>query len=207
MKCERPSELPGNGFALSAGAGAIVCGDMESIGETLREARHQKQVSLEDASRATKIKVDILEQLESDEFSRLVSPTYTKGFLKLYAEYLGLDSQSIVSAYLSSQGGLQRQGLHMETAATMQHRQNELHLSVRGIALVVAGLSVAALIIWGLTTWWTRPPPVEQPVAVAPVETEPAIVAVAPSVARADFEPTYQPKPTEPALLELPAAK
>ncbi len=78
---------------------------MESIGENLREARHNKKVSLEDASRATRIKIDILEQLESDEFDRLAAPTYTKGFLRLYAEYLGLDSQSSVDAYLKSQGG------------------------------------------------------------------------------------------------------
>ena len=83
---------------------------MESIGEILREARHHKRASLEDASRATRIKMDILEQLEADEFDRLAAPAYTKGFLKLYSEYLGLDSQAMVDAYLRSQGGLRRQG-------------------------------------------------------------------------------------------------
>src|SRR6266404_7902177 len=67
---------------------------MESIGEILREARHNKRASLEDASRATRIKMDILEQLEADEFDKLAAPAYTKGFLKLYSEYLGLDSQA-----------------------------------------------------------------------------------------------------------------
>jgi len=52
---------------------------MESIGENLREARHNKKVSLEDVSRATRIKMEILEQLESDEFDRLAAPAYTKG--------------------------------------------------------------------------------------------------------------------------------
>jgi len=83
---------------------------MDSIGETLREARHNKKASLEDASRATKIKFEILEQLEADEFDRIAAPAYTKGFLKLYSEYLGLDSQSITEAYLRSQGGLRRRG-------------------------------------------------------------------------------------------------
>ncbi len=78
---------------------------MDSIGDTLREARHNKRASLEDASRATKIKMEILEQLEADEFDRMVAPAYTKGFLKLYAEYLGLDSHSVAEAYLRSQGG------------------------------------------------------------------------------------------------------
>ena len=53
---------------------------MESIGDTLREARHNKRASLEDASRATKIKMEILEQLEADEFDRMVARLTPKGF-------------------------------------------------------------------------------------------------------------------------------
>src|SRR5579863_9513910 len=120
---------------------------MESIGENLREARHNRKVSLEDASRATRIKIDILEQLESDEFDRLAAPTYTKGFLRLYAEYLGLDSQSIVDAYLRSQGGLRRQGLHMETEKTIRARKpRELQLPLRSVGLVVFGLSLTVAV-------------------------------------------------------------
>src|SRR2546425_558030 len=93
---------------------------MESIGDILREARHAKQASLEDAARSTKIKLEILERLEADEFSALAAPMYTKGFLKLYAEFLGLDASAIVDAYLKSQGGLRRQGLHVETEAALR---------------------------------------------------------------------------------------
>src|SRR5260370_3949503 len=122
--------------------------NMESIGETLREARHQKRASLEDASRATRIKMEILEQLEADEFDRLAAPTYTKGFLKLYAEYLGLDSQWVVETYLRSQGGLRRQGLHMETEKTIRARKpSELHLPLRSVGLAVAGLTVAVFAV------------------------------------------------------------
>ena len=111
---------------------------LESIGETLREARHNKRASLEDASRATKIKFEILEQLEADEFDRLAAPAYTKGFLKLYAEYLGLESQAIVEAYLHSQGGLRRQGLHVETEKAIRARKpRELQLPLGRVALVV----------------------------------------------------------------------
>ncbi len=117
---------------------------MESIGEILREARHHKRASLEDASRATRIKMEILEQLEADEFDRLAAPAYTKGFLKLYSEYLGLDSQAMVDAYLRSQGGLRRQGLHVETEKTVRARKPpELKLPLRSVGMVVAGLTVA----------------------------------------------------------------
>src|SRR5260221_8044087 len=116
---------------------------MESIGETLRQARENRRVSLEDASRVTKVKLDILQHLEADEFDRLAGPMYAKGFLKLYAEYLGLDAQVVMDSYLRSQGGLRRQGLKVETEATIRARKpNELHLPMRRVVTVVAALSL-----------------------------------------------------------------
>ncbi len=130
---------------------------MDSIGETLREARHQKEVSLEDVARQTKVKMDILEKLEAGEFDQLVSPTYAKGFLKMYAEYLGLDSASLVEAYVKSQGGLRRQGLQVETvAATRKRRPGELKLPVRELIAVVGGLTVAVLVVVVIVSVWGR---------------------------------------------------
>jgi cytoskeletal protein RodZ len=172
---------------------------MESIGENLREARHNKKVSLEDASRATRIKIEILEQLEADEFDRLAAPTYTKGFLKLYAEYLGLDGPSVVEAYLRSQGGLRRQGLHMETEKAIRARKpRELELPLRGVGLVVAGVTLAVLIVVlgrSLLSRRGSAAPVRQATALQP--------ATAP---KADFDAYYRPKPRPPMELVEPAA-
>jgi cytoskeletal protein RodZ len=172
---------------------------MESIGENLREARHNKKVSLEDASRATRIKIDILEQLESDEFDRLAAPTYTKGFLRLYAEYLGLDSQSIVDAYLKSQGGLRRQGLHVETEKTFRARKpRELQLPLRGVGLVVFGLTLAVLVVVvGRSVFSRRGSPAPQTTTAA----------TQPDVPKADFDAYYQPKPKPAPELVEPAAR
>src|SRR2546428_12502995 len=129
----------------------------ESIGETLREARHQKRASLEDASRATKIKMEILEKLEADEFNALAAPMYTKGFLKLYAEYLGLDSAEVVDAYLKSQGGLRRQGLHVETEAQIRARRpRELQLPIAAVVRVVAALTLTVLGVFMGHHWWVQ---------------------------------------------------
>jgi len=173
---------------------------MESIGEILREARHHKRASLEDASRATRIKMEILEQLEADEFDRLAAPAYTKGFLKLYSEYLGLDSQSMVDAYLRSQGGLRRQGLHVETEKTVRARKPpELKLPLRSVGMVVVGLTLAVLAIVLIKSRSSHP---------APVPMEPVVSATAPSMPKADFDAYYQPKPTPaPELVEPPTNK
>jgi cytoskeletal protein RodZ len=177
--------------------------ESESIGEILREARHQKKLSLEEASRATKIKLEILEKLESDEFDRLAAPMYTKGFLKLYAEYLGLDSQFVVDSYLRSQGGLRRQGLQVETEKTARERKPpEVRLPVRSVVMVVAGLTVAVVLGLVGRSLWTR----RAAHKVAPASQAAAVAA--PNMPKADFEAYYQPK-TKPApeLLEPPSVK
>jgi cytoskeletal protein RodZ len=171
---------------------------MEPIGDLLREARHSKKAMLEDASRATKIKIDILEKLEAGAFDQLAAPAYAKAFLKLYAEYLGLDSQAIVEAYLRSQGGLRREGLQVQTeAAAQQHRRTqELELPMRGIVFTVAAVTVVVFGLWlGRNLWRAHsmerhasPPPAAKVMAPAP---------------KADFEAYYQSK-TSPQLLEPP---
>lgn len=177
---------------------------MESIGEILREARRNRRASLEDASRATKIKIEILEQLEADEFDRLAAPTYTKGFLRLYAEYLGLDSQSVVDAYLRSQGGLRRQGLHMETEKTIRARKpSELQLPLRSVGLVVLGLTVVVFaLVLGKSVFSRHGSPAAQP-APAPRTT----AAQPPAVPKADFDAYYQSKTRSAPELEPAASK
>ena len=168
----------------------------DSIGEQLREARHNKKASLEDAARSTKIKLEILENLEADEFDRLAAPMYTKGFLKLYAEYLGLDGQQIVDAYLHSQGGLRRQGLRVETEAAIRARKpRELQLPLRNVVRVVAALSLTIVVCYFGARWWL------QRKSTAPTST-PAAARTA-TLPHADFDAYYQPKnKPEPALLE-----
>jgi len=152
---------------------------MSSIGETLRTARHDRKSSLEDVSRATKIKIVVLEKLEADDFKTLGAPMYVRSFLKLYADHLGLDSKAIADAYLEGQGGLRRQGLRLETQATlMAERQNELHLPLGVVAAVVGSVTFLLLVWWGVHTWQTRRAVPPKPVALP----------------HANFDPLYQPK-------------
>jgi hypothetical protein len=69
---------------------------MPSIGQILREAREKKGVSIPDVSHSTRIKIDYLERMESDQFDRLIAPAYARSFLKMYSEYLGLNSAEML---------------------------------------------------------------------------------------------------------------
>jgi hypothetical protein len=66
------------------------------VGEQLRAARDVKGVDLHRVERDTKIRIKYLEALESGDFGDLPGEVYTRGFLRNYATYLGLDADDIV---------------------------------------------------------------------------------------------------------------
>ena len=75
-------------------------GGDRSPGEVLRLAREARGVGISEAAEATRIKIQVIEAIERDDYGRIPAPTYAKGFSKLYAEYLGLDAGPLVQAYL-----------------------------------------------------------------------------------------------------------
>ncbi len=74
---------------------------MATLGEKLRNARLEKNVTQSKAAEDTRIKFQIIEGLEKDDFSRIAAPIYGRGFVKLYAEYLGLDPAPLVAEYMA----------------------------------------------------------------------------------------------------------
>jgi cytoskeleton protein RodZ len=72
---------------------------MESFGEKLRKTRENLTYSIEQAARDTNISKRYLIALENEDFSFFPGETYLKGFLKNYADYLGLDGDELVNIY------------------------------------------------------------------------------------------------------------
>ena len=73
---------------------------MATLGQQLKAAREAKGVSEYDAGIATKILTKMIVALEADDFSVMAAPTYAKGFIRLYAGYLGLNPEPLVEEYL-----------------------------------------------------------------------------------------------------------
>jgi hypothetical protein len=71
------------------------------IGNSLREARVRRGIDFAQAEAATKIRGKYLRALEDEQFALLPAQTYVKGFLRTYAEYLGLDGQLYVDEFNS----------------------------------------------------------------------------------------------------------
>ena len=69
------------------------------VGETLQLARERKGVDLYRAERDTKIRLRYLAALEDGDWEELPAPVYTKGFLRNYAIYLGLEPDEILDRW------------------------------------------------------------------------------------------------------------
>ncbi len=65
------------------------------IGPNLEQARKDRGLSLEEAEHATKIRKRYLDGLERDDYGVLPDGVYARGFLKTYANYLGLDGDEL----------------------------------------------------------------------------------------------------------------
>jgi cytoskeletal protein RodZ len=72
---------------------------MLKAGEKLKETRLEKGLSLEDVSKQTKIKETFLEHIEEGEYSKLPSVSYAQGFVRNYAEFLGLDEEETMALF------------------------------------------------------------------------------------------------------------
>jgi len=73
---------------------------MASFGENLRREREMRGVTLQEISAATKISVRFLQALENEDFEQLPGGIFTRGFIRAYAKYLGLDEEPTLAEYL-----------------------------------------------------------------------------------------------------------
>ena len=69
------------------------------LGEVLRAAREAKEIDLLRVERDTKIRERYLSALERGEYRELPGAVYTKGFLRNYGAYLGLDPEYLIDLY------------------------------------------------------------------------------------------------------------
>ncbi len=121
---------------------------MFEIGNSLREARERQELDFPQIEVATKIRGKYLRALEEEHFEVLPAQTYVKGFLRSYAEYLGLDGQLYVDEFNSRYvvGEDEPPIRARRTARPYRRRRiqsNVLIAALVGIALVTA-LVIAA---------------------------------------------------------------
>ncbi|MBT4516399.1 MAG: hypothetical protein HOC78_00685 [Candidatus Komeilibacteria bacterium] len=71
----------------------------QNLADKLRQARLDKEISLEEAAEATKIQVKYLEILEEGDYQKLPGDIYSKAWLKLYGNFLDLQVNELLVDY------------------------------------------------------------------------------------------------------------
>lgn len=71
---------------------------MNNLGEYLKKEREKKGITLDEVSNFTRIRKTYLQEIEDGNIE-MQPPVFIKGFLKSYAEFLGLDGQEILEKY------------------------------------------------------------------------------------------------------------
>jgi cytoskeletal protein RodZ len=116
------------------------------IGNSLREARLRQGFELPRVEADTKIRGKYLRALEEERFSVLPGETYVKGFLRTYAEYLGLDGQLYVDEF-NSRFAREDEPAPATSTVRSPSRRMESNLVVVALAAIVA-VTVLFVVAW-----------------------------------------------------------
>jgi Helix-turn-helix domain/RodZ C-terminal domain len=163
---------------------------MFEIGDSLREARTRRGFSAADVQKTIRIRERYLTALEEERWELLPGEAYTKGFLRQYAEFLGLNGNLYIDEYNA------RVAVHDEEPFVPDSLVAS-HGTRRGVLRTIMGIAVLGAIIAGLAAWGTggssKPPAKGTGPAVTHVAKSGAAAAAAPAGATPNAGPTAKP--------------
>jgi cytoskeleton protein RodZ len=116
--------------------------DTFSVSVILREAREASDESLDDVANQSRISRKYLEALEEGRFSDLPGNTYTLGFIRTYADHLGLDGNELVIRYKAANE-------NSANKTTLDFPEPLPETGIPGGAILFAGVIVAVLAYGG----------------------------------------------------------
>lgn len=152
-----------------------------SVGEILRRERMRYGKTLEDVEAMLRIRIAYLEAIEQSDHTRLPGRVYAIGFVRSYAEYLGLDGAKIIAMF------------KRQATATNSGTSPELNFPVAASERRVASpwlfvsatvLAVAAVAVWVMSSKPVFPPADEIPPAPPGISASSASPASAESLAK-----------------------
>lgn len=162
---------------------------LETIGQDFRSARLRRGEDLATVSRVLKIRQEHLEALEEDRLTALPGRTYAVGFVRAYAQYLGLDPLKMVERFKAEAAGR----VEISRTAGFPEVPEEEGAPYGWVAI---GVIVAGLIGYGGYYLMTAP----EPLAKQPVAPVPAHILAKPRTQVAQAKPAPKIVSTAPPL-------
>jgi cytoskeletal protein RodZ len=148
----------------------------QPVGAFLREIRESRGLTLEDAAAVTRIGKNYLLAIEEGTYEKLPSSAYVKGFLRVYAGYLGLSGDEIIARFepaVASRSGMAHEQAGSPTTSPREKRtRRKSGDRARWLAsTILLLLVIAAAYLFEEKTERPNPPapPQSVPLATAPV--------------------------------------
>lgn len=119
-------------------------------GEILQEAREAKGLSQREVADQLRLRKQIIELLETDDYATFSTPTFIKGYLRAYARLLDIDEAALFKAY-KAKGFQEVESSQMQSFSRRKtHQKNDSRLMLITYAVIII---VVALVVW----WWQEP--------------------------------------------------
>jgi cytoskeleton protein RodZ len=130
-----------------------LCEDIEVVGPglMLSEARKKLSLSEEEVSSRLNFRKKLVNEIEQDIFDPLLPATFNRGYLRSYAELVGVDVKEVLSAY-DMLGVAEMQRSEMQSFSNLTEKQAE-HSRLMWISYFIVALLVGMV---GL--WWVQEP-------------------------------------------------
>ena len=163
---------------------------MFAIGDSLREARTRRGLSAADVQKGIRIRERYLTALEEEQWELIPGDAYAKGFLRTYAEFLGLDGNLYIDEYNSRSAHHDEEPLLVPRSLVPSHRTRRGLLRTL-MALLVLGAAVAGFAALGMGGPSAPHAHVKAPTATHAVKAVPVVTAtVAPKTDAAPLTKT-----------------
>lgn len=140
---------------------------LETVGQDLRAARLRRGDDLASVSRALKIRKDHLEALEEDRLDALPGRTYAVGFVRAYADYLGLDAVQLVERFKDEIAGRDTGPTAVSGLPAHEEEPRLPH------GWVIIAVIIVVLVVFGIYQLAVSADRMLQPVAPVPASIQP----------------------------------
>ncbi len=142
-----------------------------SLGERFRAAREQRGLTLSEVAEHLRIRSVYLAAIEDQNWSAIGAPVYTRGFLRTYARYLGLDPEEAVAEYHKTAGAASGPDTSMPNPIISYKEPRSLGLLIWIASAVAIGLIGFVIYLY------VSPPRAQQTAALVGASMGPSPVA------------------------------
>ncbi len=179
------------------------------VGDILKKRREELGRDLRDISDILKIKCDYLRSIEDDAFDKLPEPVYVRGYIREYAEFLKIDTETVLNAYSQHVSGPPVENKTVpEQEAPHGRKIRARRLAVPLLLVLVAGVIIYLAAPFSPEQQDASPPlqrseETTRSVAEPAAETPPSETTIPPST---DFVSEEGPQPLAGPKKETPPA-